>query len=109
MKVFCVYILYSKSIDRFYIGYTENMESRLDQHNRHVFKGSFTDRADDWELYHSIPNLYENTAKLIEKHIKKNKISLLSLQQNTYQFHLYSLPVFYPCSCICTFHLSTQM
>ncbi|SMD45033.1 putative endonuclease [Aquiflexum balticum DSM 16537] len=73
MKVFCVYILYSKSIDRFYIGYTENMESRLDQHNKNVFKGSFTDRAEDWELYHLIPDLSENIAKLIEKHIKKNK------------------------------------
>ncbi|WP_194977202.1 GIY-YIG nuclease family protein [Aquiflexum lacus] len=73
MEGFCVYILYSRSIDRFYIGYTGNMDSRLEQHNKHVFKGSFTDKAEDWELYHSIPNLSEKTAKLIEKHIKKNK------------------------------------
>jgi putative endonuclease len=73
MKTFCVYILYTKSIDRYYIGYTENLESRLDQHNKHVFKGSFTDKAEDWMVYLFIPTLSENTAKLIEKHIKKNK------------------------------------
>ncbi|WP_373493325.1 GIY-YIG nuclease family protein [Aquiflexum sp.] len=73
MKSFSVYILYSKSIDRFYIGYTENIESRIDQHNKHVFKGSFTDKAEDWQIFHLITNLTESTAKLIEKHIKKNK------------------------------------
>ncbi|MFC3976877.1 GIY-YIG nuclease family protein, partial [Belliella kenyensis] len=36
MDTYCVYILYSKSVDRYYIGYSIDMLSRLDQHNRHV-------------------------------------------------------------------------
>jgi putative endonuclease len=73
MKTFCVYILYSKSIDRYYIGYTENLASRLVQHNRHVFKGSFTDRSEDWDIYFLIECESESQAISIEKHIKKNK------------------------------------
>ncbi|MCH7400430.1 GIY-YIG nuclease family protein [Belliella kenyensis] len=73
MDTYCVYILYSKSVDRYYIGYSIDMLSRLDQHNRHVFKGAFTDRAEDWEIFHTIVCMSERQAKLIEKHIKKNK------------------------------------
>jgi putative endonuclease len=73
MKQFYVYILYSRSIDQYYIGYTENIDSRVDQHNRHVFKGSFTDRAEDWDVFYLILCNSENQAKSVEKHIKKNK------------------------------------
>ncbi|WP_373398424.1 GIY-YIG nuclease family protein [Algoriphagus halophilus] len=35
---FFVYILYSDSKDRYYIGQTENLEERLFQHNSGYFK-----------------------------------------------------------------------
>ena len=73
MKSFWVYILYSKAIDRFYVGYTENLESRVFQHNNHVFKGSFTDKAEDWEIFFSMECASETQAISIEKHIKRNK------------------------------------
>ena len=73
MKSFWVYILFSKSIDRFYVGYTENLESRLSQHNSHVFKRSYTEKAEDWEIFFSLECASESQAISIEKHIKKNK------------------------------------
>ncbi|XOV69379.1 MAG: GIY-YIG nuclease family protein [Fluviicola sp.] len=32
-----VYIIYSKKIDRFYIGSCKDLDARLDQHNQGVF------------------------------------------------------------------------
>ncbi|MBN3519274.1 GIY-YIG nuclease family protein, partial [Algoriphagus lutimaris] len=40
--LFFVYILYSGSKDRYYIGQTENLEERLFQHNSDYFKNSHT-------------------------------------------------------------------
>ncbi|GHB48834.1 GIY-YIG nuclease family protein [Mongoliitalea lutea] len=72
MKYF-VYILYSPTLDKFYIGYTENIVSRLDQHNKHIFKGSYTDKAEDWEIFFLVECESEHQAIAVEKHIKKNK------------------------------------
>ena len=73
MENYWVYILYSKSLDRFYIGYTSDLVSRLAQHINHVFKGSFTDKANDWEVFFSVECKNERQAIAVEKHIKKNK------------------------------------
>jgi putative endonuclease len=40
------YILYSKALDRFYIGQTDNLERRFNQHISG--KGTYSSRADDW-------------------------------------------------------------
>ena len=43
-----VYILYSKELDKYYVGSTKEIESRLEKHlSNH--KG-FTSKAKDWEL-----------------------------------------------------------
>ena len=42
------YILYSVSLDKYYIGSTSNLQERLKKH-RTNHKG-FTGRANDWEL-----------------------------------------------------------
>jgi putative endonuclease len=73
MENYWVYILYSISLDRFYIGYTSDLASRLAQHTIHIFKGSFTDKANDWEVFFSVECENERQAIAIEKHIKKNK------------------------------------
>ena len=73
MENFYVYVIYSGKIDRFYVGYTSDIESRLVQHRIHVFRGSFTDKSEDWDIYFLIECRSESQAISIEKHIKKNK------------------------------------
>jgi putative endonuclease len=45
-----LYIIYSSSINKFYVGETINVAVRLEQHNSGYFKSSYTKRANDWEL-----------------------------------------------------------
>jgi putative endonuclease len=47
--VFFVYILYSASADRFYIGHTDDVERRLMEHNS-VDKNTYTSRYRPWVL-----------------------------------------------------------
>jgi putative endonuclease len=49
--MFSVYILHSAKIDRFYVGYTNDIVRRLSEHNRS--KGKFTDRGIPWRLVYS--------------------------------------------------------
>ena len=69
----CVYIIYSASVDRFYIGQSEDVKSRLDQHNQHLIKGSYTSIASDWSLYLLIDCKSRKQAVNIERHIKEKK------------------------------------
>lgn len=46
-----VYILYSISIDKYYVGFTENLETRISRHN--AGWGNFTEKGIPWELVHS--------------------------------------------------------
>jgi putative endonuclease len=47
--MFKVYILYSKTLDKYYVGYTgDDLESRLKKHNSN-HKG-FTGGKGDWEI-----------------------------------------------------------
>lgn len=68
-----VYILHSTQLGRYYIGFTEDVDKRLDQHRRKVFKGSFTAKSEDWELAFVIPCESESMARGIEAHIKGNR------------------------------------
>ncbi len=68
-----VYILYSEKIDKHYIGSCLDLESRIVEHNKHVYPGSFTTQSDDWVLYFSLSTASEKTARDIEKHIKRMK------------------------------------
>jgi len=45
---YTTYILYSKIIDRYYIGYTSDIDARLIRHNQKS-KG-FTGSVNDWEV-----------------------------------------------------------
>ncbi|MBA4321187.1 MAG: excinuclease ABC subunit C [Odoribacter sp.] len=49
--MFTLYILYSESIDNYYVGYTRNIERRLSEHNRK--KGKYTDKGIPWVLVYS--------------------------------------------------------
>jgi len=70
---YSVYILYSKILDRFYIGQTQDLDERILLHIEKQFKDSFTSRANDWELFHTIPCISRTQAMQIESHIKKMK------------------------------------
>jgi putative endonuclease len=48
---FYLYILFSKSLNRFYIGHTNDLTGRLRRHNS-AHKG-FTDKATDWKIVYS--------------------------------------------------------
>jgi putative endonuclease len=72
--MFYVYILYSALVDKFYIGYTENLEDALNRHNTHRsgFR-RFTKRASDWKLVYF--EIFENKKDAIkrEREIKDKK------------------------------------
>ena len=72
MKHF-VYILFSETDNKYYIGETNNLERRLEEHLSHFFENSFTKIAEDWELFLKIEckDIFE--ARKIERHIKKMK------------------------------------
>ena len=71
---FCCYIIYSKSLDRYYIGYTSDIRERLILHNSGYFGGrSYTSRSSDWEIYLVIPCYTIEQAIFLETKIKRMK------------------------------------
>jgi len=68
-----VYILYSQSLSKYYIGSCAEVTERLDQHLSNMFPGAFTTKANDWIIYFSLINLSYNQARRIESHIKNMK------------------------------------
>lgn len=67
-----VYILFSKKLNRFYIGYTSNIEQRIVFHEQ-AESHKFTSNAKDWELFLKIECASKMQALAVEKHIKKMK------------------------------------
>ena len=66
-----LYILYSKSIDRYYIGITIELETRLSRHNQGGSK--YTKRGVPWTLVHT--ETYDNKSDAMEResYLKKQK------------------------------------
>ena len=71
--MYYVYILYSESIDRFYVGQTMNTEQRILEHNTGSYENSYTNQATDWEVFHSITCENRSLALKIEQHLKRMK------------------------------------
>ena len=67
--MFRVYIIYSSLIDKFYTGQTEDIERRLEEHNRG--KTSFSARGMPWTLVYSVECSSRTEALKLEKFIKK--------------------------------------
>lgn len=67
------YIIYSKVVDRYYIGETSNFVDRLGQHRSHFFKDSYTSIADDWCLFllFELPDI--SCARILERFLKRMK------------------------------------
>jgi putative endonuclease len=69
--MFTVYILYSESTDCYYVGYTNNLNRRISEHNR--IKGKFTDRGIPWKLVRKEVFKNKTDAMARERFIKRKK------------------------------------
>ena len=68
----CVYILHSNKLNRYYIGYTADFETRLEFH-KNAASEKFTAKADDWDVFLIFDCQSKSQALQIEKHIKNMK------------------------------------
>ena len=68
-----VYIIYSAKLIKFYIGTTDDFESRFMEHHTNVETDAFTYRGRPWEQFLIIDNLTSKQAYSIEAHIKAMK------------------------------------
>jgi putative endonuclease len=69
--MFTVYVIYSKKLDRYYVGYCEDFETRLIQHNSGV--STFTAKATDWQLVYQEKFETRKEGAAREREIKKKK------------------------------------
>ncbi|WP_240628100.1 GIY-YIG nuclease family protein [Flavobacterium anhuiense] len=76
---FTVYILFSESKNRYYIGFTSNLEERLIRHNQKS-KG-FTGNANDWKVVYTENYETKEDANKRELQIKswKSRIKIEAL------------------------------
>ena len=66
-----VYVIYSVSADKYYIGETSDVNERIKQHNSGFYESSFSKQASDWEIYWMLECKSRSQALKIEQHIKK--------------------------------------
>ncbi len=71
MTGFFVYIVYSQLLDKYYVGYTINLEKRITEHNTGI--SSYTAKASDWVLKYSESYPFREAAIAREKEIKNKK------------------------------------
>jgi putative endonuclease len=70
---FCVYILHSDKLNRYYIGFTSDFDTRLDFLLNSEDQRKFTYNANDWTTFLKIECQSKTQTLAIEKHIKKMK------------------------------------
>lgn len=70
--MFFIYVLYSESLARYYVGSTENIDKRLFAHN--TGKAKFTSRGKPWRLVYQVSFFSRSEAIIAEKRIKKRGI-----------------------------------
>jgi len=69
---FHVYILYSETVQQYYVGHTDNLEDRFYRHTNSGSKA--TKKAKDWKLVHA--ELFETKAEAYRREMEiKNKKS----------------------------------
>jgi putative endonuclease len=69
--MYYTYIIYSKKVDRYYVGYTSDLEERLQRH--HDNKISYTGKRGPWTLVWYQPFESATQAYACERTIKKKK------------------------------------
>ncbi|UJP67028.1 GIY-YIG nuclease family protein [Mongoliitalea daihaiensis] len=82
--MYFVYIIYSSKTDKFYIGSTDNLESRLKHHNSRLTP-STKSGAPFWEVVYTETVVDRTTAlkREIEIKRKKSRKYILSLIENS--------------------------
>jgi putative endonuclease len=83
--MYYVYILYSLSADKFYIGQTGDVLKRLEEHNHPSVNSKFTAKYLPWELKLYFPvNENRADAMMVERFIKaqKSRKFVLKLVEN---------------------------
>ena len=80
MPMFYLYILYSQTFDKYYVGYTNDIKRRLEEHNNIKFN-TFTHKYRPWKLS-ALFQVSEDKGEAIkmERFIKKQKSRTLILQ-----------------------------
>ena len=69
-----LYILFSKSVNKYYVGITTELpEFRLVKHKTKFYENQFTSIADDWEIKLSILCLDIKEGRKMEMYIKRMK------------------------------------
>ncbi len=71
--MFYTYILYSSCLDRYYIGTTDDVIRRLDEHNNAHYKNAYTSKGIPWELKLAIPCNDSAESYRLEAFIKRMK------------------------------------
>ena len=66
-----VYIIYSKTCDKYYIGQTDNIDDRLISHNSG--NSPYTSRARDWQIVYSETYGTRTEVRKRELEIKRKK------------------------------------
>ena len=66
-----VYIIYSQQLNKYYVGYSTDLEKRLAEHNSGISK--FTAKASDWILKYSEAFPDRESAMKREREIKDKK------------------------------------
>ena len=67
--MFIVYVLYSPSFSKIYIGYTSNLEERIKSHNKLAKKG-WTIKFRPWQIIYIEEFELKEDAQLREKELK---------------------------------------
>ncbi len=67
------YVIYSRSIDNFYVGSSIDYEMQLEQHQKNHLPKGYKSGATDWSPFFVIDDIPIDTARRIEKHVKKVK------------------------------------
>ena len=68
-----LYILYSSSSQKFYIGETNDVAERILKHRNHFYSNSFTKIANDWEIVLTFMCNNKEEALYLESFIKRMK------------------------------------
>ena len=63
-----VYIIFSEKLNKFYIGFTGDLNARITHHNQGG--GSFTGKTNDWEIIYTEEFEEKSQAMRREKQIK---------------------------------------
>ncbi len=71
--MFYVYIIYSKSCNIYYKGFTLDRDTRLEYHNSG--KSPYTSKANDWELVYSAVFETKREVLIEEKRLKKLNVT----------------------------------